>query len=102
MLVSIRELARDETGEVACFPIVGGEEPLPSEIRATLRIFQGLAIEVDSARAFPLQIYMMGGKGQRLGIHPRNGFIEIGAPHVFVLNDANGHELIIFRSPLKE
>ena len=91
-----------ERDDIVRIPFPGGQSvPLDTNERTTLGSFRGIAIEVSSGEALPLQVYLMSGNSKRLGIHPRNGQIEMGATRL-KLNDGGGHELLIFRDPLKE
>lgn len=102
MWVTVIELAQGEEDLIRIPFGEDGSKPLGPEERTTLLAFTGVAINVSSARVFPLEVFLMGGSSKRLAIHPRAGCIELDdAAESIRFNDDNGHELDIYREPIE-
>lgn len=102
MVLCIRELLERGDRNLASVPLGGGRSGLLGRELETLHAFEGISLEVD-VRAFPLNVYLMGGSSQRLAIYPQDGgTIKLADTSRLELSDGAGHELHIYRDPFKE
>ena len=94
MNISIKEIAEER---LAVVPLSEGNEPLCEYEKSTLEAFSEVQLDVEGD-AFPLDVFLMGGSFQRLGIFPKKGG-RINQSEFKIHLKQENLELFIFRDP---